>query len=85
MCVWFRDKVLRDFDRGAAIREFSKVFEVDESTKEGRGVGAGKDCVEWCGHRGLTMAVYCQTGSHFECPLYTCVCVADYYQSFYCI
>lgn len=30
------------FDQGAAIREFSKGFEVDESTKEGGGVGAGR-------------------------------------------
>jgi hypothetical protein len=30
------------FDQGAAIREFSQGFEVDESTKEGGGVGAGR-------------------------------------------
>ncbi|KAJ6685206.1 hypothetical protein OIU79_015300 [Salix purpurea] len=37
-----QDKVLRDYDRGAAIREISQGFEVDESTKEGRVGGCGQ-------------------------------------------
>jgi hypothetical protein len=54
------------FDQGAASREFSQRFEVDESTREGGEVGAGKDCVECVVHWGLNPGRILSDGVLFD-------------------